>query len=41
MFLQCPICRHRWWHDTELGVGDRPLELDQLPDFPASPGKAA
>lgn len=38
LFLQCPGCLHRWWHDTEFGVGDsRP----DPPDFPASPGQAA
>jgi len=41
VFLQCPICRHRWWHDTEFGVGARPPEYYQLPDSPASPGEAA
>jgi hypothetical protein len=25
LFLQCPTCMYRWWHDTECGVGgDRP-----------------
>lgn len=21
VFLQCPGCMYRWWHDTEFGVG--------------------
>lgn len=41
VFLQCPGCMHRWWHDTEFGVGDNQLNPHQLPDSPASPGQAA
>ena len=22
IFVQCPACRHRWWHDTGFGSGD-------------------
>jgi hypothetical protein len=39
VFVQCPGCWHRWWHDTGAGVGDRPQDLDELPDFP-EPGRA-
>ena len=21
LFLQCPVCMFRWWHDTQCGVG--------------------
>jgi hypothetical protein len=41
VFLQCPVCLYRWWHDTECGMGDNRPDLYQLPDFPASPGQAA
>lgn len=41
VFLQCSVCLHRWWHDTECGVGDDRPDRHQLPDFPASPGQAA
>lgn len=27
VFLQCPSCVHRWWHDTEFGVGDTGMGL--------------
>jgi hypothetical protein len=40
LFVQCRACWYRWWHDTGFGVGDRPLDLDALPDFPP-PGRAA
>jgi hypothetical protein len=40
LFVQCPGCWHRWWHDTRFGVGDRPASTDRLPDFP-SEGHAA
>ena len=39
LFVQCPGCWHRWWHDSGFGVGDRPRDLDAVPDFPA-PGRA-
>lgn len=35
VFVQCVSCHHRWWHDTRFGVGDRPGDLDLLPDLPA------
>ncbi len=38
LFLQCPSCLHRWWHDTEFGVVDN---WPDPPDFPTSPGQAA
>ncbi|MGH3908122.1 MAG: hypothetical protein ACRDTE_28665 [Pseudonocardiaceae bacterium] len=41
VFLQCPACHHRWWHDTGFGVGDHRPDRSRLPDFPASPGEAA
>lgn len=41
LFVQCPGCWHRWWHDTGFGVGDRPGGLDDLPEFPASDDTAA
>jgi hypothetical protein len=37
LFLQCPGCRHRWWHDTGFGVDDRPAHVDELPLMPPSP----
>ncbi|MFC4942675.1 hypothetical protein [Pseudonocardia sp. GCM10023141] len=40
LFLQCPGCWHRWWHDTGFGVGGRKPEHDDLPDFPP-PGRMA
>lgn len=25
LFLQCPMCMQRWWHDSQCGAGgDRP-----------------
>lgn len=24
IFVQCPACRYRWWHDTGFGAGSRP-----------------
>lgn len=41
VFLQCPVCWHRWWHDTGCGVGDNRPDRRELPDFPASPSEAA
>ncbi|NMH97941.1 hypothetical protein [Pseudonocardia acidicola] len=41
VFVQCPGCWHRWWHDTGFGVGDRPAGLDEVPDFPQRGGAAA
>ena len=40
VFVQCPGCWHRWWHDTRFGVGDRPAHIDAEPEFPAD-GQAA
>lgn len=37
LFVQCGICHRRWWHDTGVGVADRPPWLEDLPLFPASP----
>jgi len=31
LFVQCPHCWHRWWHDTRFGVGDGPADLDRQP----------
>lgn len=28
IFVQCPRCWARWWHDTGFGVGDRPRQLN-------------
>ena len=28
IFVQCPRCWTRWWHDTGFGVGDRPESLN-------------
>ncbi len=41
VFLQCPGCLHRWWHDTGFGAGEEQPSPTQLPDSPASPGQAA
>jgi len=41
VFLQCPCCLYRWWHDTGAGVGDNQPNPHQLPDSQASPGQAA
>jgi primosomal protein N' len=35
LFLQCPACHHRWWHDSGFGVDDRGSTLTDLPEFPA------
>ncbi|MDQ2706692.1 MAG: hypothetical protein M3Z25_03260 [Actinomycetota bacterium] len=40
VFVQCPSCRYRWWHNTEFGVGDRPRGSFDVPDFPASSSQA-
>jgi hypothetical protein len=41
LFLQCPTCLQRWWHDTHFGVGgDRP-DYDPLWDLGAFRGHAA
>lgn len=32
LFVQCPGCEQRWWHDTGSGVGDRPPRLDLPPE---------
>jgi hypothetical protein len=39
LFVQCPACLHRWWHDTGFGTGGRPLGLADLPTFPDVPGE--
>ena len=31
LFLQCPTCMHRWWHDSGFGRDDCPAHLDALP----------
>jgi hypothetical protein len=43
VFLQCPRCLHRWWHDTRFGVGGRPLGIEDLPEPGNAPegGRAA
>ncbi|MQA12672.1 MAG: hypothetical protein GEV09_00440 [Pseudonocardiaceae bacterium] len=33
IFLQCPECLHRWWHDTGFGVGDRPPGIGDVSGF--------
>ncbi|MGD9528109.1 hypothetical protein [Pseudonocardia sp.] len=38
LFVQCPECRHRWWHDTGFGSGDRTERT--APPWP-SRGRAA
>jgi hypothetical protein len=40
LFVQCPACLHRWWHDTGFGAGGRPLGPADLPSFPDDPGEA-
>lgn len=40
MFLQCPACRHRWWHDTRFGAGSRRRSSEELREFPP-PGRYA
>ena len=30
LFVQCPACWHRWWHDTGFGAGNRPRGLDAV-----------
>lgn len=40
LFVQCPVCLHRWWHDTGFGRCDRPAALAALPEAPAD-GRAA
>jgi hypothetical protein len=41
MFLQCPTCMYRWWHDTECGVGgDRP-DYNPLADLVTYRGRVA
>ncbi len=37
VFLQCPRCLHRWWHDTRFGVGGREHDVEDLP----APSEAA
>lgn len=41
LFVQCPACLHRWWHDTRFGQGPPPLapgaELDPWPASQPSP----
>lgn len=35
LFLQCPACLRRWWHDTSFGQGGgRPLDLADVLDPP-------
>lgn len=34
LFLQCPACLRRWWHDTHFGHGPLPLDLTQVLDPP-------
>ncbi|WP_219412800.1 hypothetical protein [Pseudonocardia nigra] len=36
LFVQCPGCWHRWWHDTGFGAGDRPHAVDRVPYFPTA-----
>jgi hypothetical protein len=43
VFLQCPWCLYRWWHDTGFGAGRRPLgttDVTGLSDLDAD-GRAA
>lgn len=40
VFVQCPECWYRWWHDTGFGASDRPKRMTELPEFP-SDGYAA
>jgi hypothetical protein len=39
VFVQCPNCLQRWWHDTGHGVGHRP-DFPQ-PALPGIPDEAA
>jgi len=41
LFVQCPGCWHRWWHDTGFGVHDRPHGLDVEIEFPPAGDIAA
>jgi hypothetical protein len=41
LFVQCPGCSHRWWHDTRFGDGDRPPTVEELPGFPTQGHTAA
>lgn len=39
VFVQCPNCLHRWWHDTRFGAGSRPADATDLTGGrPRSPG---
>lgn len=35
LFVQCPGCWYRWWHDTGFGAGEHRLGVVGVPDFPA------
>ncbi|MBV9315674.1 MAG: hypothetical protein JO100_18510 [Pseudonocardia sp.] len=41
LFLQCPRCRYRWWHDTRFGVGGRLVGMADLPGFPPDEAQVA
>jgi hypothetical protein len=30
VFVQCPRCLHRWWHDTRFGAGSRPAGVTEV-----------
>jgi hypothetical protein len=39
LFVQCPNCFHRWWHDTGFGAGGRPAGVTEVAQFwPPSSG---
>lgn len=42
VFVQCPSCLHRWWHDTRFGAGGRPADVTDLTvAWSTSPGDGA
>ena len=41
MFVQCPSCLHRWWHDTRFGAGTRRPKGEELREFPPPGDQAA
>jgi hypothetical protein len=41
LFLQCPACLYRWWHDTKCGLGGDRADYDPVWELITYRGRAA